>query len=268
VKPLVFALKAEPDQRLDLSGLQPQRLAGKSVKEIAGLDIGTTRTTVTAGDVFHISAGDIDEIHFEGSSERLDRVGEGMGRGRIVVEGNVGIEAGRNMAGGDLVINGRAGPFAGSCMKGGRLEIVGDAGDFLGAPRDGEMQGMSGGLLIVRGAAGARAGDRLRRGTIVIERGAGDRPGSRMIAGTLIILGPSGAHPGMLMRRGTIVLAKPSALTATFLDCGPFASSFTGLFARTLESESRGTARLLKAALRRFAGDMAALGKGEILVPL
>jgi formylmethanofuran dehydrogenase subunit C len=84
----------------------------------------------------------------------------------------------------------------------------------------------------------------------------------------LIILGPSGANPGTLMRRGTIVLAKPSALAPTCLDCGPFASSFTGLFARMLEAESRGTARLFRSALRRFAGDMAALGKGEILVPV
>ena len=267
MKPLVFTLKASPDQRLDLAALQPERLAGKSLKEIAALSLGTTRAAITAGDVFKIGGADAQEIHFEGGSERFDRIGEAMQAGRILVHGDAGIEAGRNMKGGALLIDGAAGPFAGSCMSGGRLEITGSAGDFLGAPRGGEIQGMSGGLLIVRGSAGERAGDRLRRGTILIERQAGDWPGSRMIAGTLIVLGASGVNPGYLMRRGTLVLGEPGELPPTFLDAGPFTSSFAGLFARLLEGESRAAARLVKSALQRFVGDMASLGKGEILAP-
>jgi formylmethanofuran dehydrogenase subunit C len=129
------------------------------------------------------------------------------------------------------------------------------------------MNGMSGGVLIVRGSAGTRAGDRLRRGTILIERAAGDWPGSRMTAGTLIILGESGSNPGYLMRRGTLVLGKPGAVSPSFIDCGLFSSSFTGLFSRLIEAESRAAARLFRSALQRFAGDMATLGKGEILIP-
>jgi formylmethanofuran dehydrogenase subunit C len=266
VKPLVFALRASPDQRLDLSALLPEKLAGKTVKDIAAIEIGTTRQTVTVGDVFKIRGGNAEEIHFEGGTDKFDRVGEAMTSGQIIVHGDVGIEAGRKMSGGDLQIGGDAGPFAGSCMAGGRLEIGGDAGDFLSAPRDGEMQGMSGGMLIVRGSAGARAGDRLRRGTILIERAAGDWPGSRMVAGTLIILGASGANPGYLMRRGTLVLGKAESLPSTFVDSGLFTSSFTGLFGRFLEGESRAAGRLFKSDLQRFAGDMATLGKGEILI--
>jgi formylmethanofuran dehydrogenase subunit C len=266
VKPLVFALKASPDQRLDLSALLPEKLAGQNVKDIAAIEIGTTREKVTVGDVFKVRSGDPQEVHFEGGTDKLDRIGEAMTSGLIIVHGDVGIEAGRMMSGGELLIGGDAGPFAGSRMAGGRLEIGGNAGDFLTAPRDGEMQGMSGGLLIVRGSAGARAGDRMRRGTILIERAAGDAPGSRMLAGTLIILGASGANPGYLMRRGTLVLGKESNLPPTFVDCGPAASHFTGLFSRLIEEESRGAARLFKSALRRFGGDISTLGKGEILI--
>jgi formylmethanofuran dehydrogenase subunit C len=129
------------------------------------------------------------------------------------------------------------------------------------------MEGMTGGLLIVRGNAGERAGDRLRRGTIVIEGAAGDFPGSRMIAGTLIVLKDCGTLPGYLMRRGTIVLANPPELAPTFVDCGIHELAFAKVFAGLLRDESRAAARLLGRPLARFAGDMAALGKGEIFFP-
>jgi formylmethanofuran dehydrogenase subunit C len=267
VNPLVFTLKATPPQRLDLSPLLPHLLAGKSSKDIAAIDLATTREKLAVGDLFKIRAGSAEDIRFEGGSERFDGVGQGLQQGHIAVVGEVGVNAGRKMAGGELIISGNAGPYAGSAMAGGRLEIVGNAGDSLAAPREGEIHGMTGGLLLLRGTAGLRAGDRLRRGTILIEGDAGDWLGSRLIAGTLIVLGRAGMSPGYLMARGTIVLAKPPALAPTFVDCGTFASSFAPVFGRFLLTESRGAARLFRAPLRRFAGDMAVLGKGEIFVP-
>jgi formylmethanofuran dehydrogenase subunit C len=268
VSPLVLTLKAAPPQRLDLSPLLPHLLAGKSVKDIAAIDLATTRERLAVGDLFRIRAGSAEEIRLEGGSERFDSVGKGLQSGRIIVAGDVGIDAGRKMTGGVLVISGSAGPYAGSAMAGGRLEIGGNAGDLLAAPREGEIHGMSGGLFVLHGTAGERAGDRLRRGTILIEGDAGDWLGSRVIAGTLIVLGRAGASPGYLMRRGTIVLAKPPALSPTFVDCGSFASTFTAVFGRFIQAESRVAARLFKTPLRRFAGDMAVLGKGEIFVPV
>lgn len=267
MKPLVLTLKQEPDQRLDLSPLVPHLLEGKSAKDIAGIELQTTREKVTAGDIFKIRSGAPESIRFEGGSTRLDNLGQGLKSGEILVESDCGKAPGRGMSGGNLVIAGDSGPFAGSAMTGGRLEIAGDAGDFLGAPLEGEMEGMTGGLLIVRGHAGARAGDRLRRGTIVIEGSAGDYPGSRMIAGTLIILKDCGVLPGYLMRRGTIVLANPPELAPTFVDCGIHELAFAKLFAGLLRPESRAAARLLARPLTRYAGDMAALGKGEIFFP-
>jgi formylmethanofuran dehydrogenase subunit C len=264
---LVLTLKATPPQRLDLSPLLPHLMAEKSGKDVAAIDLATTREKLTVGDLFRIRAGSAEEIRFEGGSERFDGLGQGLTQGRILVAGDVGANAGRKMTGGELVISGSAGPYAGSAMAGGRLEILGHAGDFLAAPREGEIHGMTGGLLVVRGRTGERAGDRLRRGTILIEGDAGDWPGSRLIAGTLIVLGRAGASPGYLMRRGTLVLAKPPVLSETFVDCGEFASSFPAVFGRFLLPESRAAARLFRAPLRRFAGDMAVLGKGEIFVP-
>jgi formylmethanofuran dehydrogenase subunit C len=267
VKPLVFTLKQEPNQRLDLAPLAPHLLDGKSVKDIALIELQTTRETITVGDIFKMRSGGTESIRFEGGSARLDNIGVAMKAGEIVVEGDCGKSLGRNMSGGNLVAMGDSGPFAGSAMSGGRLEIAGDAGGFLGAPLEGEMEGMTGGLLIVRGNAGARVGDRLRRGTIVIEGSAGDYPGSRMIAGTLIVLGECGSLPGYLMRRGTIVLANSPELAPTFVDCGAHDLAFASVFSGLLRPESRAAARHLSRPLIRFAGDMAALGKGEIFFP-
>ena len=121
MSPLTFSLREAPDQRLDLSPLIPQNLAGKTVAEIAGIELQTTRVRVTAGDVFRIREGDPATILIEGGAERFDRVGIGMASGSIRVEGEVGVEAGRLMSGGRLTIRGDAGPFAGSGMKGGTL---------------------------------------------------------------------------------------------------------------------------------------------------
>lgn len=264
---LVLTLSAKPAQRLDFSPLVPHLLKDKSEKEIADINLATTREKAAVGDLFKIRMGSPEEIRIEGGSERFDNIGAGSESGRIVVSGDAGTNVGRKMSGGELIVSGNVGPYAGSCLAGGRLEIDGDAGDFLGAPREGEIHGMTGGFLVLRGTAGERAGDKLRRGTILIEGDAGDWVGSRVIAGTLVVLGHAGENPGYLMRRGTIALAHPPALAPTFVDCGAYSSAFAAVFGRFLRPESREAARLFKAPLRRYAGDMAVLGKGEIFVP-
>jgi formylmethanofuran dehydrogenase subunit C len=264
---MTFSLRAPPGQRLDLSSLTPQNLAGKTVEEIEHIELQTTRVRVTAGDVFRVRKGDPDTIVIEGGAERFDRVGMGLNAGSIRVEGKVGVEAGRLMSGGQLTIRGDAGPFAGSGMKGGTLTIHGDAGERLGGPLSGETIGMSGGLLLVRGDAGARAGDRLRRGVILIEGRAGAYAGSRMIAGTLAIGGEAGDLPGYLMGRGTILLGRGATLLSpTFADCGEHDLVAARLIADYVAQTSAKLARLFRRPLRRLAGDLAALGRGEILL--
>ncbi len=264
---LVLTLRNPPDQRLDLSPLVPPALAGKTAAQIEKIELQTTRTTLTVGDLFRLRMGDAARIRIEGGGERLDRVGQGMTEGEIVVEGDVGTKAGRLMRGGTLVVRGSAGPWAGSAMLGGNLEILRDAGDHLGGPFAGETVGMRGGTIVVRGSAGARAGDRRRRGTIVVEGACGPYAGSRMIAGTLVSLRRAGPLPGYLMRRGTIVLgADCEALSPTFIDCGVHALVAMRLMADFVGPLSRRAAACLRGPLRRYAGDMAVLGKGEILV--
>lgn len=266
---LTFTLRAPPPQRVDLSELTPEALAAKSATEIAALPIHTTRASLTVGDLFDVQDGERDEIVFEGGAERLDRVGVGLTQGAIRVVGEVGVEAGRGMTGGTVTIEGAAGAYAGSGMRGGLLRIAGDAGERLGGPRAGETEGMNGGVIHIGGAAGARAGDRLRRGFILIEGAAGDYAGSRMIAGTLIIGGEAGALPGYLMNRGTMLLAGGvESMAPTFLDCGAYELVAARLLAAHVDKFSARLGAAFRRPLRRYAGDLAALGKGEIFMPL
>ena len=50
-RPLVLTLRARPEQRLDLSPLVPDRLAGMTEAEIATIELQTTRTRVTVSAV-------------------------------------------------------------------------------------------------------------------------------------------------------------------------------------------------------------------------
>jgi formylmethanofuran dehydrogenase subunit C len=127
---------------------------------------------------------------------------------------------------------------------------------------------MSGGTLVVRGSAGAFAGDRMRRGLIAILRGSGDHAGSRMIAGTLVVLGGTGAMPGYLMRRGSILLDRaPDKLSPSFVESGAPDSVFATLADRHLVAAGIVDRPLLGKAPRRYGGDNAVLGLGEILYP-
>jgi formylmethanofuran dehydrogenase subunit C len=265
VNPLVLTLRARPEQRLDLSPLLPHLLAGKSANEIAKIELQTTRTRATVGDIFRQRSGDAQHIRIEGGSDRLDQVGAGLTGGVIEVAGDVGIRAGRLMTGGRLTIRGNAGHWAASGMKGGEIEIAGSAGDRLGGPLAGEVAGMRGGIVVVRGSVGERAGDRLRRGTILVEGSAGGYAGSCMIAGTLVIR-QAGNMPGTLMRRGTIILGKSTGVSPTFVDCGVHRLVAMRLLAEFVNPYSRKTAALLARPLQRLAGDMAVSGHGELFL--
>jgi formylmethanofuran dehydrogenase subunit C len=267
VKPLGFTLRQRPDQRLNLSPLVPHLLAGKTAAEIEHIELQTSHYRVDVGEIFRLRMGDAEHIRIEGACDRFDHVSHGMTGGEVFVDGDVGSKAGRLMTGGRLILRGNAGPWAASGMKGGVIEIVGAAADRLGGPLAGETAGMRGGVVVVRGRAGERAGDRMRRGTIIIEGEAGTYAGSRMFAGTLIVGHKAGPLPGFLMKRGTIVLGDGcSAMSPTFVDCGRHELLAMRLWAGLVEPYSQRAAALMRRPLRRFAGDMAVLGKGEIFI--
>ncbi|UMY16923.1 formylmethanofuran dehydrogenase subunit C [Methylobacterium organophilum] len=259
-------LRAAPPERIDLRAVTPLALSALSEAEAARLPVGTSRTGVTLGDLFAITLDRSDTLVIEGGSERLDRVGAALSEGTIRVEGDVGQRLGEGMAGGTLTVSGAAGPYAGTGATGGTITIEGDAGAHAGGAVYAAKAGLDGATLIVKGKAGDHLGDRMRRGLILVGE-AGAFAASRMIAGT-IVAGALGDHPGYGMRRGTIVAGRHGALLPTFAETGLLDQLvYPKLLARQLARIGAPQAGLLQGGLRRYSGDLATLGKGELFTP-
>ena len=121
----------------------------------------------------------------------------------------------------------------------------------------------------MHGNTGDRAADRMRRGLILIGGDAGAYCGSRMLAGTILVSGQVGMMPGFGLKRGTVLLARqPPELPATFQDSGEHELLYLTLLGRELNKESERFARFLPLGnrVRRYCGDLANGGAGEILV--
>lgn len=266
---LCLTLREPPAQRVDLSPLAADHLAGKTPAQVAAIELATGNRTVRVDDLFAIAGDFGSELEIRGACEKLDRIGAGMTHGHIVVRGPAGAYVGAGMRGGVIEVHGSVGAYAATGMRGGLLHVTEDAGDFLAAGLPGERRGMRGGTVVVGGNAGARVGDRMRRGMVLIEGNAGDYCASRMVAGTIVVAGQVGAFPGMAMRRGTLLLRQPpTALVATFNDCGEHPNTFLTLLVRSWRTLPSwlGTLPEGQVRARRYMGDLATDGRGEILV--
>lgn len=261
---LTLKLKAAPSVRIDLAGLAPALAAGASIAAIAQLPAGNG---VRLGDVYTVSGTPGGTVTISGSSDRIDGIGAGLTTGTLVVDGDVGANAGANMRGGTLEIRGSAGPYLASGMKAGVIHVTGNAGDYIGGVAAGHRFGMTGGSVIIDGYIGARAGDKMRRGLILVRGKTGDACGSRMIGGTIVAEGGFGPHAGQLMRRGTLIGPKAERLSSTFADCGLHELVILAIMSRAWTRELGPLApKPFPPTVRRFAGDLATIGKGEILI--
>lgn len=263
---LELTLKTDPGQRIDLSQLTPNRINGMSEVDIANIKVNTNKTPVTVGDIFTLAMGDLTSIRFSGLNDRCDYVGDEMETGSITIDGNAGAYTAARMKGGKLEVTGNTGDYMGASTKGGHIIVRGNTGNYAGGRHHAENQGCRGATIHIHGNAGDHLGERMRRGIIIVGGDAGDYVASRIIAGTIIVGGENGRRPAYGMRRGTVVLQSDSDLLPTFADCGVIDLPILKMIKRNLETIDAGNA-ITTSRVRRFAGDMASLGKGEILVP-
>jgi formylmethanofuran dehydrogenase subunit C len=265
VTALVFALKAKPDQRLDLSPLVPSRLKDLKAKDIESLSIGTTREKLAVGDAFNVKGTDASALRFTGTDARCDKIGAGLTDGEIVVEGDAGAYLGAGMKGGRIEVNGNAGVLAGASMAGGSIAVSGDVGERAAGILVGETMGMKRGVLTIGGNAGPMLGERMRRGLIIVQGDAGDYAGGRMIAGTILFKRAVGRNAGYGLRRGSLIfLEEPKDVLPTFGDCGVLDFDYLRLLERWFHEA--GKKIKLGDRARRLMGDMSVLGKGEMLI--
>jgi formylmethanofuran dehydrogenase subunit C len=264
---LTFRLTSAPAERLDLSFLTPRKLASIPLADVLKLDIGSTKSGLKLGEIFAVSGKPGDTVKIEGATGKLDFVGAELDHGTLIVEGDVGVAAGRNMRGGKLDIRGDAGALLGSGLSGGEIFLKGSAGAQVGGLTPGDKFGMTGGIIVIEGHAGDRAGDRMRRGTIFVRGKCGSFAGSRMVGGTIWTELGFGTDPGLLLRRGTLIGPSVDQMLPTFADSGRHDLVILRILSRYMRDKLGALApKPLPGIVRKYAGDLATVGKGELLL--
>lgn len=263
---LTFSLKKPLQFAINCAALTPDGLANRPFSEIAALTLDHGKQAVRVDELFDISGQDPTSLRFLNATQQLDYLGANMRSGRIEISGDAGAYLGFAMKGGEIHCLGNTGDLAACNMQDGLMVIHGNTGDFLGGAAAGLRKGMLGGTVVVKGHAGDRVGDQMRRGLILIEGNAGDYCASRMLAGTIGVLGKVGAYAGFSMHRGTLLLTTQPDLHPTMQACGSHTLPFLNLLYKSFAPYSQAFANLNTQRVKRWLGDAANKGNGEILI--
>jgi formylmethanofuran dehydrogenase subunit C len=249
--------------------ISPDLFSGKSLEQVKNLEVLVGNKRKRIGDVFEVSEGPEggEEIVLEGDLSRVKHVGATMSFGKIVVKGNIGMHLGRQMKGGEIIVHGNTGDWAGAEMKGGTIRIEGNAGNLLGAAYRGSKLGMNRGMIVVEGSAGHEVGELMKRGIIAVVGDIASFAGAHMKGGTILGFGKIGGRAGAEMDRGTIIAFNPLELLPTFEYDSTYNPTFLRIFLRELRKHDLPIKEThITGMYNRYSGDLAGLGKGEIIV--
>ena len=260
---VTLTLRESPSVPLEAETLSPDVVAGLTNEQIRSLPVYLGKRQQRVDDFFAVDGEASDELMIRGDAARVKWIGRGMSRGRVVVDGNAGMHLGAEMRGGAIEVSGDASDWIGAEMTGGFIRIRGNAGGQVGAAYRGSLSGMTNGTIIVGGAAGLEVGMRMKRGTIVVGGLARDFAGLQMKGGTIVLCGGAELRTGAWMNRGTIISVAAVPLLPTFAYAATYAPTFLALYVRYL---ARFGLTLPEGSYRRYIGDAAVPGKGEILV--
>lgn len=262
-----FTLKEAPAVPLETEVLSPDMIAPLKHAEVCALPIFLGKRQCRMDDFFTVEGDGSEDLEIRGDAGRVKWIGRAMSRGSIKIMGNAGMHLGAYMKGGSIEVSGNASDWVGGEMQGGSIRIRGNAGGQLGAAYRGSMSGMNGGSILVDGSAGIEIGMRMKRGIIAVNGPVRDFAGLQMKGGTIFLLGGAEIRTGAWMVRGTIVSMKPLALMPTFAYACTYMPPFLRFYAKHLAAfgisiPSAG----VDGEYKRFTGDAAVPGKGEILV--
>ncbi len=214
---IVLRLKNEIEVPVEMDGILPSAISGKSREEIEAMKIYHGNRIVSLGEIFHVSVeeGDEDTILCDGDFSKVKWLGSGMDGGRILVRGNAGVHCGARMKDGEILIEGNADDYLGAEMTGGKIEVKGNAGNYVGSAYHGDTKGMRGGEIIIHGSAGNFVGEKMSQGSITIKGNAGDFVGYRMSGGMITVEGDAGIT-GASMLGGRITVEGDCIVPPTF----------------------------------------------------
>jgi formylmethanofuran dehydrogenase subunit C len=267
---LTFTSRITDSLPLEVAGLLPSQVAGKTLAEIERLPVLHGNRMLALAEFFSVRGAAVDSsMRFEGELSSVHHLGERMDGGMIHVEGSVGRHLGSQMTAGEIVVQGNASDFAGCEMHGGMIRIRGNAGNAVGSAYAGSAQGMRGGTILVHGSIGDEAAACMRRGSLAVGGAAGPYLAADMLAGSVLVFGDCGPRVGANMRRGTIALfGNVPAMLPTFRR-GPHGPSLIlrMLLVHLQRSGFPFPEDLFDAKYAMYHGDMLSLGRGEIFLP-
>ncbi|HVX63800.1 MAG TPA: formylmethanofuran dehydrogenase subunit C [Pirellulales bacterium] len=268
--PLKLQYQAETNVPIEVEGLLPTTVRGKSLAEIEKLPVFHGKGQEPLAELFKVSGDPGDgRLEFEGDLSGVHWIGARLSEGSIHVAGSAGRHLGSEMSGGEIHVEGNAGDWAGAEMHGGLIQVRGRAGHLVGAAYRGSPRGMTRGAIMIGGDAGDEVGRSMRRGLIAVGGSSGDYPAVNMIAGSVFVFGRCGARPAAGMHRGTLALfgEHPPRLLPTFKLAGPCQPQFLRIFLLALRKRGFAVAEpLLDASYLLYHGDLVEVGRGEILV--
>jgi len=264
---LELTLHTAPVVPLEAEVLSPDRLDRLDAAAVAALPVQYGNEKAKLGDFFKAKGSLDGELRLFGDLGRVKMIGTGMSRGRLVVEGDVGLHLGLGMTGGEILVEGNAGDWLGPEMSGGRIEIKGNAGHTVGAAYRGSRIGIRGGEIIVHGKAGNEIGNSMRAGLIAIGGDAGDFTGVGMLAGTVVVLGRLGMRPGPGMKRGSIIAMHETEMLPTFTYACTYQPGYLRLLLRHLRARGLPVDDAqIEGRYKRWSGDSVEMNRGEILL--
>jgi formylmethanofuran dehydrogenase subunit C len=255
---------------LEVEGILPETVAGKSASEIERLNLFHGNRQAPLADFFRVSGSSDDEcLEWAGDLAGVHWLGAGMTRGIMRVDGSAGRHVGSRMRGGRIDVAGDVSDWLGGEMLGGEIQVRGRAGHCVGCAYRGSARGMTNGVILVHGDAGNEIGHGMRRGLIAVAGHAGDLIGFNMLAGSIFVFGNSGIRPGAGMRRGTIGLlgSELPPLLPTFRRACTGRLEILRLADQVLARQNfPAPVRMGDTILALYHGDLLEGGRGEILL--
>ncbi|HUL49933.1 MAG TPA: formylmethanofuran dehydrogenase subunit C [Gemmatimonadales bacterium] len=245
---IVLTLRQPLTSALDASPITADHLAACTNVEITALSLRYDGEPMPVGELFRVQGERSPHVVLEGDLEHASGIGTGQVRGTLVIEGSVGADVAVGLAGGSVLVRGNAGPNA------------------AGAP-PGASRGVTGGEVVIRGAAGEGVAGCMRRGVVAVMGDAAAGAGRGMIAGTLVIGGRAMPPVGRFLKRGSIIVLGEVEPDPLF----PYACTYRPPHVPVLFRHLRTAYGLplssahIGGSYRRYCGDMAELGRGEIL---
>jgi len=246
---LEVKLRASLEAAADCSAVLAGPWSGLAAADLARRPVSLAGGgPVALGELCELTGDPAGSVRFVGDWRRATRLGAGLTEGAVVIEGDIGDEVGLGMAGGSIEVRGSAGARAGAAAPEAR-------------------RGMTGGELVVHGSVGREAGALMRRGLLVAGGGVGDHAAVGMIAGTIVAFGCVGPTPGLWSKRGSVVALGDIPIPSTYR----YACTYQPVHLRLMLSRLQARygmpveGRHLTGFYRRYSGDLAELGKGEIL---